>query len=206
MPNSIQYAATTGQTLYALVRDSDADVWKVSISEFVPYATADLAHYEIVLGEQGVASGYYAGSFPAVPAGLYRVSIYQRVGGSAAEGDPLIATYLLDWAGADTGSAGQALARLPASLVNGHMSASAQELAAGLANALADALLDRLDAIETGYTPRKALRLMLAALAGKLSGAGGATVSIRNVTDTKTRIQAAVDAVGNRTALTLDAS
>lgn len=75
------------------------------------------------------------------------------------------------------------------------------------ANANADALLDRANAIEAGATPRQSLRLMLAALAGKLSGAATATVTIRNaVADSKDRIVATVDADGNRTAVTTDVS
>lgn len=75
------------------------------------------------------------------------------------------------------------------------------------ANANADALLDRADAVEVGLTPRGALRLQAAALAGELSGAATATVTIRNaVADSKDRIVATVDASGNRTAVTTDVS
>lgn len=58
--------------------------------------------------------------------------------------------------------------------------------------------------VETGYTLRKSLRLILSALSGKLSGAGTSTVVIRNVTDTKDRISASVDSNGNRTSITTD--
>lgn len=78
-------------------------------------------------------------------------------------------------------------------------------IAATGANEIADALLDRSDAIEVGLTPRQALRLAGAAEAGKLSGAGTATVVIRNaVADSKDRITATVDSSGNRTAITTD--
>lgn len=70
----------------------------------------------------------------------------------------------------------------------------------------ADALLDRSNGIESSYTLRQALRLMLASLAGKLSGAATATVTIRDVNDAKDRITATVDADGNRTAVTTDVS
>lgn len=73
------------------------------------------------------------------------------------------------------------------------------------ANQNADALLDRAAGVETGLTPRQALRLATAALAGKISGAGTATVTIRNTADTKDRITATVDpTTGNRTAITTD--
>ncbi len=74
------------------------------------------------------------------------------------------------------------------------------------ANANADALLDRANGVESGYTLRQALRLMLSSMAAKLSGAATTTVTIRDVGDTKDRIVATVDADGNRSALTLDAS
>ncbi len=66
----------------------------------------------------------------------------------------------------------------------------------------ADSVLNAL--IEPGYTLRDSLRLMLSAMAGKISGAGGTNVLIRDVNDTKDRINATVDASGNRTAVTKD--
>lgn len=70
----------------------------------------------------------------------------------------------------------------------------------------ATALLDASNGIETSITLRQALRLVLAATAGKLSGAATTTVTIRNVGDSKNRIVATVDSDGNRTAVTTDVS
>lgn len=83
---------------------------------------------------------------------------------------------------------------------------TATGLAASAANEIADAALDRADAIETGLTLRQALRLIAAVLAGKVSGGGTSTVTVRNaVADTKDRIVATTpDANGNRTAITVD--
>ena len=67
-------------------------------------------------------------------------------------------------------------------------------------------LLDLVDGVEADYTVRGTLRIMLAASAGKLSGAATTNVLIRDVNDTKDRIDATVDTDGNRTAVTLDAS
>lgn len=58
--------------------------------------------------------------------------------------------------------------------------------------------------VEGSYTAVQLLRIALAALAGKLSGAATTTVSIRDTGDTKNRIVATVDADGNRSAVTLD--
>ena len=58
--------------------------------------------------------------------------------------------------------------------------------------------------LETGVTWEEAMRLMLASLAANLSGAETATVTIRDVNNTKNRIVANVDANGNRTITFLD--
>jgi hypothetical protein len=65
-------------------------------------------------------------------------------------------------------------------------------------------LLDQAAGVETGLTVRQALRVIFAAMAGKLSGAATTTVAIRNLADTLDRISATVDADGNRSAVTLD--
>lgn len=92
----------------------------------------------------------------------------------------------------------------------GHASAMYQDdiAAANLSTLAANsaaALMDLANGVETGLTPRQALRLIVAALAGKLSGAATTSVVIRNaVADSKARITATVDADGNRTAITTD--
>lgn len=70
---------------------------------------------------------------------------------------------------------------------------------------LAASLMDNND-IETGYSMREALRLILSSVSGKLSGAGTVTITIRNVPDDKDRIIATVDSNGNRTSVTYDVS
>jgi hypothetical protein len=59
---------------------------------------------------------------------------------------------------------------------------------------------------EGTLTMREMLRVMLAGLAGKSAGGGTATITFRDVGDAKNRISATVDANGNRTAITLDAT
>lgn len=60
--------------------------------------------------------------------------------------------------------------------------------------------------IESGITAEQVMRILMASAAGKLSGAPGEPVTIRDVADTKNRITATVDSAGNRTAITLDVS
>lgn len=60
--------------------------------------------------------------------------------------------------------------------------------------------------IEGSLTAERFMRLILASVANKLSGAATTTVSIRDVADTKNRIVATVTADGDRTSVTLDGS
>ena len=55
--------------------------------------------------------------------------------------------------------------------------------------------------IESGWTPREAMRILAAAMAGKSSN-GGKT--FRDLNNTKDRITGTMDGSGNRTAITLD--
>ena len=69
----------------------------------------------------------------------------------------------------------------------------------------ADALLDRADAIESGLTLRKALRLISSLLGGKITGANSGTEVFRNaVADSKDRVTVTVDGHGNRSAVATD--
>lgn len=67
-------------------------------------------------------------------------------------------------------------------------------------------LLDVAAGVETGLTVRQALRLVASALLGKASGLATTTGVFRDTGDTKDRITATIDASGNRTAVTLDAT
>lgn len=67
---------------------------------------------------------------------------------------------------------------------------------------IADAVLAAGDV--DGYTLEETLKICMAALGGKLAGAGTATITFTAVDDSKSRITATVDGNGNRTAVTLD--
>ncbi len=72
--------------------------------------------------------------------------------------------------------------------------------AMALTAAAVDAVLD--DPVEGAFTLRQAMRLVLAATAGKVSGAGTNSITIRDINDTVDRITAEVDASGNRATVT----
>lgn len=71
-------------------------------------------------------------------------------------------------------------------------------------NAIADSLLDRASAIETGLTPRQALRLVAAGDGGVTAGMGTASPTIKGAGVATVRVSATTDSDGNRTAVTLN--
>ncbi len=90
------------------------------------------------------------------------------------------------------------------SYATGAMSMSIAPAVTLEAEAFSAQLLDS-ELVELGMTVREALRLITAAVAGKISGGGTGTITIRNaVADTKDRIVATVESDGDRTAITYD--
>ena len=67
---------------------------------------------------------------------------------------------------------------------------------------IADAVWQQV--VENGLSAEQLVRLMAAALAGKVSGAGTATVTFAGLDGTTPRIVGTVDGAGNRTAVLLD--
>ena len=129
------------------------------------------------------SSGYYAGDFPSASAGHHMLIYYDTGTGN------VIAQHAVYW----TGSA-----------VAGPPTVSDITADVPTANENADALLDRADGVESSFTLRKAMRLMLSALVGKCSGLNSGAPVFRDVNDLKNRISATSDASGNRSSVSLD--
>jgi hypothetical protein len=85
-------------------------------------------------------------------------------------------------------------------------SVSADIAALPTATEIATQVIDT-STIESTLTLKQTIRLILSALAGKLTyNSGSGTVTIRDITDSKDRIVADVDGSGNRTSITIDVS
>ena len=97
MANEIQVSFAHGQTLYVLVRNSVGQIWNGAA--FENYLTAHYANYPISVVEQGTASHFYAGNFPAAAAGVYSLEGRQQLAGSPAETDPTIGMEDFQWNG-----------------------------------------------------------------------------------------------------------
>jgi hypothetical protein len=71
-----------------------------------------------------------------------------------------------------------------------------------LTSAAVDAVLD--EAVEGAVTLRQAMRVLLAVLAGKSSGAPAGPIVYRDIGDAKDRVTGTIDSSGNRTSVTVD--
>jgi len=120
-----------------------------------------------------------------------------------------IQTAMLRWLTDDAGGT-------PSVLISGRVDSNTQAMATGVIasgiiatgalNDIANNLLDLANAVEgapTSITVRQAYRAMLAAAAGVISGAATTSVTLFTADGGTTRIQATVDANGNRSAIIL---
>lgn len=107
-------------------------------------------------------------------------------------------------AGLDFNNIGQASGPTTLSNITVPIVTTAQNLLPAERTAIADALLDEANGIETGVTPRQAIRGTARTQLGILSGAGTNNVKIRDLINSKDAIDAQVDAVGNRTSVSVD--
>ena len=176
---------TAGQTNYYAVLRLAGQFFAGSTPE--AYNATHWSTYKIPLVES--APGLYLGNAPAgLPAGSYDYEAYQQSGGSPATTDTRVAR---------RGTYDNQAAAIKAKTDN----LPANPKPAGPV-VLAAAGLDAIP-VEAGINVRQALSPILAAAAGVLSGAGTGTVVIKAPGTTTTRINAAVDVAGNRTATTL---
>jgi hypothetical protein len=86
----------TGKTIYALVLSSDGKIWNGS--SFATIAAANWSAYAIAMSEQST-TGIYVGSFPAISAGTYGVSVRLRAGASPATTDAILGNGTMNWNG-----------------------------------------------------------------------------------------------------------
>jgi|GEM_PF-2754797 len=212
MAGEIQiHADVTAVTLYAHVWNSTGKIFNATTSAFETYATANIGDYDIAMTEQGTASRFYLGDMPAVVAGIYYVTVQQRLLLAPAENDTLKGTENVYWDGAAAifsplSTPSSRLATDSAGRVTiGSILANAVDAAAiktDAREALANALLDLTNGIEMGFTLRKTMRLIAAVLCGKTSG-GAANPIFRSIDDTTDRVATKATGDGNRTSVTL---
>jgi hypothetical protein len=99
----VQYTTSGLSNLYGIIRNKVGQVVRQTDNVLETYTTANLTSYDFPMTEQGTASAYYTFDFPPVPAGLYTVVIYQRIGTNSipVEGDTVITGGSTNWDGTD---------------------------------------------------------------------------------------------------------
>jgi hypothetical protein len=156
-------------------------------------ATAD-ATLQLVVSGQGTSNGV------ATVSG----NVYAALGGAGTSAGAATATATIGALAWGTGAANGVATTSLVRYATGKLVGAIAPAVTLEASSFSTYLLDEED-VESGMTLRQALRLVAAASAGKISGASGTTVVIRNaVADSKDRVTATVDSNGNRTAITYD--
>lgn len=103
MANELQLSAAASLSVYALIRDSHARIWDTVSLAFVTYVSGNYSRYPVTMTEQGAATGFYVGSFPATAdGGQYTVDYKSRAGGSPAESDTTLSSVYFAWATTNT--------------------------------------------------------------------------------------------------------
>lgn len=103
MASEVQLRFQTGRTLYyTLHNQTSGYVWSMSGGAggaMEAFTSGNWSNYGLSLTEQGV-SAFYAGNLPsALGAGVYSIDARERLGGTAAQTDPGVATGDINWNG-----------------------------------------------------------------------------------------------------------
>jgi hypothetical protein len=179
----------TGLTIKALILGPDSTTrWNGSAMVALgSVSDADWAAGIITLAEQqtgnGTPTGIYAGDFPAAIAASGEYHVLYFLGTAAQPQSAAVGVQDIWWNGIAA------------------ISPAAITLPSAEREAIATALLDLADAVD-GKTPRQALAIIAAVLAGKVSGAGSGVETFRSLDDAANRVVVTADAVGNRTNVT----
>ena len=100
MANEIHGNYATGNTLYAVVRNSVGDVWYVAGQSFEVWGTGSRTadDYDISLTDKGGSK--YVGDFDSnISRGRYSVQTFLQAGANPADGDTLLSSDEIVWSG-----------------------------------------------------------------------------------------------------------
>ncbi len=111
MANEIHANYTSGNTLYAVVRDGAGNVWYVAGQIFEAWGTSGRTADDYDIGLTDKSGSRYVGNYDGnVPVGMYSVQIFLQAGANPADGDSLIADEEIFWSGTGKITAGKLLA------------------------------------------------------------------------------------------------
>ncbi len=102
MAGEIQIPYASTKTVYAVVRNKNAQIWNNNTTAFETPSSASWADYVISLVEQNTL-GFYAGNFPtAITAGIYSITGFQQITGSPLSSDMFVGGENYQWNGTTT--------------------------------------------------------------------------------------------------------
>jgi hypothetical protein len=188
MPNYWTLAMTSVADWVGTWIHPDGTLWDGT--DWETYAGASIADYDGTVGSRLGSSMLYQFAIPSganFGTGLRGLVCSVRAGADLTEAE-LGARGQVQWLNVDGSGNLVPLAALTATE----------------RNAIADALLDRTNGVETGVTPRQYMQRVGATAAGKSSGARTGTETFTGMDGSTDRVQATVDASGNRTPITYD--
>jgi len=111
MSNEIHADYSSGNALYAVIRNHAGQVWHVAEQAFESWGstghTAD--DYDIALTDSG--GSHYVGSFDGnVPGGSCSIQVFRQLGAVPADTDPLVSSRQILWTGSGELTAAKILA------------------------------------------------------------------------------------------------
>ena len=111
MANEIQVNYASGNSLYAVVRNTTGDVWYVVGEVFEVWGTGGRTADDYNISLTDKSGSRYVGSFDAnVPAGRYYVQVFLQAGANPADGDTFVAGEEIIWSGSGRVTADKLLA------------------------------------------------------------------------------------------------
>lgn len=111
MANKIHVDYTSGNTLYAVIRNSSGKVWFITGQVFEDWGTdgRDADDYDIALSDK--SGSMYVGDFDAnIPLGRYSIQIFLQAGANPAAGDTIVGSDKVLWSGSGMITADKLLA------------------------------------------------------------------------------------------------
>jgi hypothetical protein len=111
MANEIQADYSSGNTIYAVIRNVFGEVWYITGEVFETWGTdsRDANDYDISLIDKGGSK--YIGDFDSnIPAGRYCVQIFLQAGAGPDDGDSMIGSSEIFWSGSGRITADKLLA------------------------------------------------------------------------------------------------
>jgi len=111
MANEIQVNYPSGNTLYAVIRNTAGEVWYVTGQTFEVWGTDSRTadDYDIALTDK--SGSRYIGSFDTnIPSGRYSIQVFLQAGANPADGDTFIAGEEIVWSGTGLVTADKLLA------------------------------------------------------------------------------------------------